>query len=485
MRTLTIAATAVQISPDWSFNASVTATATMSFSIADVLTLTEINVGDVVLFTDGGSTKYFSGLIASVEAAEQDGELIYTCTVANFNRLAAKRLIAQTATAQTDKYIIDNYILPILADEGITSGSVETGYTLDTVVFNRISCEEAMNYLSTISGFAWYIDEDRKLYYQQPTSNLSPFNISDSSRVLNFTHIRSNEQYRNRQYAKGGKSTTSAELTESPTPKPDGVSREFFVSLPIALEPTITINGTPVSSADVGIRGLDDGMKWYWAYGSNQISQDDSETVLSSTDVFTSVEYYGLFTILVYAENPDEIAARAAAEQSTSGIYESVAVEPSITDTLQAVQYNTGLLNKYGEIADRITFTTYTAGLKEGQLIEVVRTLFGINSTFLITAVNASAFSPDIIAYEIEAIDGAALGGWEEYFRQLLDNRRDFSIANDEVLISLLRNDESIVNAGELNITGGSYGLYPGAALTPAAALVPERNFNTEVTLYD
>jgi len=484
-RTYEIDSTEVLVNPNWRITDKINSRTTLSITVVDLQTLSDIDEGDTIEIIDtDGSTKIFSGIVFIKDKYEDiPGELHYAITAVDNSALADKRCIADAAENETASTIITNRILPILAEDGVTAGTITTGPTIKKAVFNYCSCAEALDYMKNVTGLNWKIDKDKKLQFFDRSANAAPWMLDDSVQHAGFRQRSSMEQYRNIQYIRAGKGKTNTISLEKPAPKPDGVSRNFVLRFPLAEKPDIFINSVQVSSSDIGVNGLDTGKKYYFAYDNNVITQDSGETVLSTSDVI-EVSYKGLYPILTMVDNPAEISARALAETGTSGKYEKLDQEASINQSDQALEYGSGLIEKYGNINDVITFRTNVSGLEAGQLLSVDKTLFDIHEDFLIESVTITPDGPSNVEYSITALDGASLGGWEEFFKDLIKGQRKFVINENEVLILLNCQTETESYQGE--VTAYEYAaLYPANDLYPSNTMYPNTALVSEVTLND
>ena len=357
MRTLTVQGIEQVLSPGWQISDKINARTTASFSLPYLTTLTDIEAGDEVILLDD-VTVIFAGNIEDVSTA-QNGTLIeYSLSCTDYAYLAGKRTVYGSYESKTLTYIITDLITNFLGGEGVTLGTMPD-VTIEKAVFNYISGTQALDQLRDAIGMNWNIDFDKALNFFARESTASPWSVTDSTPVKNLRVEKSKGEYRNRQYIRGGYGRTSSVQTESPTPKPDGQSRNFVLRFPVAEKPQIFINAVEVSASDIGVNGLDSNKKWYFSYNSNVIGQDEAETVLSDLDAI-SIQYTGLYPILAVVESVAEIADRAANEPGTSGIYETLTVENSIKDGAQAITYAQALLLKYGRIPRKVTFSTET-----------------------------------------------------------------------------------------------------------------------------
>jgi hypothetical protein len=394
----------------------------------------------------------FAGTIDAPEEIETDpGYLYYPITAVDYNQIADKRLYAASHENMLAGNIVSAIISAKLSEEGVTAGSIENGPMISKANFNYKKCSESLDYLKDVTGMNWNIDFNKKLNFFSNSTNLAPWILNDTVQHTNFRVKRNRSQYRNRQYVRAGTGKTTTQTLEKPSPKPDGSSRSFVLRFPIAERPVIYINSTAVLSANVGVNGLDTGKSWYFSYDSNIISQESGTAVLTSGTTL-EITYTGLYPIVAFIDDPAQIAARAAVETGTSGIYENLQTEKSINERNQAIEYTQGLISRYGIIPTTITFDTEVPGLRAGQLLPIQKSLFGINASYLIESVDISAADAGKINYSVRCLDGSALGGWETFFRDLLKAGQEYIIQENEVIVLLNLQTEKENWGSELGI---------------------------------
>lgn len=469
MREFKISNQKVIVDSNWRISYKLNQRTTLSMTVVNLKELDSIDEGDAVqVYND--SVLIFSGIIYSIRVYEgRKGSVYYDLQVVDNSALADKRIIADVAENMTAGDIIRNKILPILAEEGVSEGIIQDGTIVSKAVFNYIYCNNALDYLKDITGFNWQIDKDRKLNFFSRETNIAPFILNNSFPHSRFEKNSSMENYRNKQYIRGSQGETSVQEKEKPTPRPDGQSRNFILRFPVAKKPTIYINNIQVPDSQVGVNGIDTNKKWYFSYNSNTLSQDSSETPLTSTDVL-EITYIGLRNIMMILENAAQISERKSKESGTSGIYECMINESSLKSTAQAMQYGHGIMAKYGEVSDRISFSTLQTGLEAGQLLRVFKPLFGINDNFLIESVDVSAYGHEI-EYQITALDGASIGGWEKFFKNIINIGQNFTISEDEIIVTVQSFDETEQFEGRIDIKVYNC-IYPSETLYPTETII-------------
>jgi len=380
------------------------------------------------------------------------------------HQIADRWLVAKTYTNVSAQDIAADLLQTYLIPEGVTLGAIDgvsllpanelypsntlfpfqASVLLERASFPRVgTVSDALNELSELTGYSWYIDYDKKFYFTPRNFFTSPFGITTTSSVTNVQVRQDRSQYRNRQYIRGGLSQTDEISLERPTPQPDGVSRAFITRFPLADKPKIFINSVEVSPADIGINGLDTGKKYYYRYNENVIIQDGSQTVLVSTDVL-QVTYKGLVALALVAQDVDAIASRSVVEGGT-GVYERIDVDESISSRQEALDVANGKLTKYTKILRELTYDTYTSGLAAGQLQTITLPEYNISSTdFLIDKVTISELDgAGRLVYTVHAIDGETFGGWQKFYRDLLRQNVKTNLRENELLVVLQTVQES------------------------------------------
>lgn len=450
-RIIKIQNTTVSISPQWNIFNTIKSKKTATFIVTNLLDLERIDEGDEVSIEIDG-IKQFGGVVFEVEEYEPTPtKLYYKIKAVDFTYLTDKRLVAKIVNNKDMVDLVNDDLEPFLTDEGITIGDIPSGYTIKKTVFNYITVSKCFDYLTDITGLEWDIDENKVITIFDRSENKAPFELTNAVLHRNFKRNRNLKDYRNVQYIRAGQGRTTTTQIENPSPKPDGQSRTFTTRFKIAEKPEIYINAVQVPPADVGINGLDTGKKWYFTFGSDKITQDIAEVVLNVTDILET-RYIGLINILTATENALEITDRADREPNTSGRYENITKELSITANDQALQFNEGILAKYDEVKDIITFSTENPYLKAGMLVTINKPLYSINDSFLIESVNIRPVGTTGTEYQVKCLDGQAIGGWEQYFSQLINNSKSFTIQEDEILIILNTINETVGHRGEYSI---------------------------------
>ncbi|MDR2531456.1 MAG: hypothetical protein LBC82_01255 [Oscillospiraceae bacterium] len=433
-----------------------------------------------------GNQKLFGGILKTPEVEQYSGNILqYSLAASDFSELAYRRYIAASIIDTTVGAIIRERILPLLAEDGVTAGEIVEAQELRKANFNWIYCGEALNYLHNITGCNWWIDCEKRLHFVPNSMILSPWALSDDVQHSGFKHTLEHEQYRNIQYMQCGMTRTSIQQWEVLTPPPTGERRIFFSRYPVAqiMALEVFVNGawTEITPDNIGIEGLNErGTRhWYYTFGSKTISQDDKLIPLTATQSIR-ITYTGLVRIFVRMENFTEITKRAEIEGS-SGKYERLDIKPGIDNRQQAIEHGNSLINKFGEIEDRISFNTEVSGLAAGQLLTVNKPDFDIgNQTFLIETVEIKPAGSNGFAYSVRAIDGISVGGWETYFAGLITDKNEILIDETVTLFLDISDTSSLTSSTTIRF---SRVLFPSDILFPSETLIPNESTSQEVIL--
>lgn len=382
-------------------------------------------IGSEVIILNGATT-IFGGTIegfTETQLAMPSPALIWDIECVDFNSLADRRLVAELyeTPGQTLGDIVRDIVTNYLTGFGVTDTLVQDGPTLDRAVFNYQSVAEAFNDLAELTGYSWNIDYDKVLHFFARETNYAPYDLTEtSSNWRGMTVSRTRGAYRNRQFVRAGTDQTDTLVA---TLAGDGARKVFTLAYPVATEPTITVGGV---SKTIGIRGLESGFDLYWQKGSTEISQDDGAAAVTD-GVAIVVTYTGMLPILLMIQDDAEVAG--------SGVWEAIEDRPTVDKADLAEGLALGLLRKLGRLPITLEWETDTDGLEAGQLVTVTVPTHDLSGRYLIESVTIADLFGQHLRYRVKALDGEALGGWEDFFRGLLRLGRKFTIRENEVIL--------------------------------------------------
>lgn len=128
-----------------------------------------------------------------------------------FNHIPSRRTVADEFLEQLAGTIVGFQIDTYLDDEGITEGTIIDGAFIDEypeVDSPAKNIKEILDDMANSSGCYWYIDADRRLHFVETESMTDALeNITDAGLFKDFWNVEITEDledYRNRQFVKGG-----------------------------------------------------------------------------------------------------------------------------------------------------------------------------------------------------------------------------------------------------------------------------------------
>lgn len=393
----------------------------------------------------------------------------------DFNQLADRRLVVESfqTAGQTAgsivRYILENYLFP----DGVVEGLIEDGPGVVRAAFNYAMVSDCFNELCERTGYVWYIDQHRRLFFHDRASLQAGFDLSDVNAPFSKFNVQeSRSAYRNRQYLRGGDASTD-ERTERLVG--DGESKVFHLIFPAAEVISVKVNSV---TKTLGYRRNDEGKDFYWARDDKDVSQDDDAAAVAEGD-FVDVTYRGLFPIVAVSELVAEIAQRASIEDN-SGVYESMTEDQLVDDLDLAVEKINGLLNRFGVLNPDVSYETDRFLMAAGFVQMLNLTDEQVAADVLITSCELQYLdAAGIWRTMVRGTTGRFKGSWVEFFRRLLSRAGGLIIRENEVVNRVMNYFESITItdqvALDVTLDDGS-----GDPYTPALVGGPETDPNLD-----
>jgi hypothetical protein len=446
----------------------------------------------------------FSGYIANPKEQKPGFQksLIHTVTCVDQHRLADKRRLAAVYTQKTIGFIVQDIVLKVLANEGVTIGSVYDGLAPSpnlwpspdlfpsgnvglipqaTFVYCKVS--EALDALvkqASAAGipYYWQIDQNKQLWFVPYTAIVNS-NIIDGTKIDQInnppTVQRKNDTYRNTQYVLGGVAQT---VPQQETRVGDGNTTSWPMGYDLATTPTITVNSVAKVVAVKGSTGAD----FYWAQGDPVIAQDSNGTKLrgpsdpGGPDTLV-VSYVGQYPTVIISQNNAQVAYEASLD-GTSGIVEDVEQDNTITSADSGFSLASQLLTRYAVQGTLFQGSTLVSGYAPGQLVTVDLPDHGLNNAeMLIESVNASDQTDNLnIYYTINAVQGPYDTTWAAYWGALLKQPQQANAINIGISQSLailasfnlsITPSLSLISSNAYSCPLPSNTLYPSNTLLP------------------
>ncbi len=369
--------------------------------------------------------------------------LLHDISCMDNHYLADKRLVVKSylTPGQTLADIVNDIFTDYLAAEGVVIGAIQTGPIIQSAIFNYVKVSDCFDALKELSGFTWFIDELKRLYFIDRATYASPWQLDGTTHraIKDSVHLSTgNPMYRNKQYVRGGKGITSP-MTEHFTG--DALLQSFTLGYPLAEEPLVTL--TPGGVQTMGIKGIDSGPPYtcYWNKGDATITFDTAPGIGVDIEV---LNYYGQYPLISLATNFGAILDRQTIEGGGTGIVEDIVTEVQHESSAAIKESAKGKLTQYCQDAEKFIYQTYESGLAPGQLQKITYSPFGFTvHEMLIESVSITT-NGDLILYDVSCITGPSMGSWAKFFSGIL-LRQDKQIQiGDSLMLVLFQQVETL-----------------------------------------
>lgn len=459
--------TEIKIQKDsWSINERLNARGTLDCVIVDDNSTTIEYGVEIGLYED--TALLWGGVIINSDSEEvEKGSLWHTIKCEDYAALLDRHIIKGAYDDYTLENIVNELITNDFTDSGITAGTIDADIEINVVIINYMKGSEALDHLKSFGNIIWWVDKDKQLHFIDLSGTGRTISSTSLANEKGLKRQKSGENYYNKLYLKGNKKITVEQSEKILSPSCDGETLEFFTQFPIAKDPFIEYKPAAGNwtEAAVGVKGLHEGKQFYWSYGSTQITQDGDTLAALNTGGYIRATYYGLIPLFVVVANQAEIANR--------GFTHSNYIENSkLFSAVDALQYGVQLLSKYANDADKFTFTLQQKDYNVGELFQLTKSNpWNYDEQVLVEGCTWTPRGLDDINYNYTVLDGAALGGWEEFFKNLLKPDR-IDVEETEILIYLKDVSETFDQDGEYAFTLLDP-LFPDTDLYPSTSLYP------------
>jgi len=421
---------------------------------------------------------HFSGVIDTIETYDEGKSRYHEIDCIDNHYFVEKRTVTKAFIEEfagvIAKYIVDN----VLYQEGIwyDEESIHQGNKL-TLSFNLVYCDDAYDKLELKTGFAWWIDNDKKLYFQDPTATVNPTIITDEIiKHRTFKNNITNFQYRNTQYIKGPKGYTETKIEEVTYQEsnPNSIVLAFKVGNIDKIEIGRNEVYTEISTDKIARKGENPDAAFLYSKDDSIIAYnrwglDESLRLVDGDKVRTS--YQGLIPLLVISKDLGQIEYVKALEGG-SGIVENVDIDQENEGYIASLEIANGNIKKYGD-ADTLDFgfQTYVKTFEPGELVHANILSEGINDDVLIEEVSG-VDEGDRFLYSIKCVKGAIHPSWQRYFQTMLEDRAtdvdDTSNITDTLVVS-----KEYVKSWTVEVPNPFNIWYPSEVLFPSENLYP------------
>lgn len=279
---------------------------------------------------------------------------------------------------------------------------------------------QCLNDAARKSNGWWAIDESNVFWFQDKPSQMAPWLLVSSDPQFLYANkpilSQRSPLYRNRQYVKNV--TSSITLSEKRTG--DGMRQSWTLTYPLYTVPVIRRNG---QVQDIGVRGVDTGMQFYYVLGEKEITQESGNAPLTTAEYIT-VDYTGSSTTTKMSQDSAQQTLIAGIAGGT-GIVDNVEDGTGLNETA-GQEVADARIRQYAVLSRDWSFSTGRGGLQPGQMLYAFVPEFSMPNlsmydvAFFITEVTTTlaqrADTSVYGTYDVSCTEGPPLGSWSSYF---------------------------------------------------------------------
>lgn len=374
---------------------------------------------EIEVTVDGA--KEFGGTILLVKKSLNAGNIANVeVKCSDYTNILNRHIATKRYEDTTVNDIIDDLISEYIPE--ITTTNVNCTIAVKTIVFDKMTISECLAKLASMTNYSWFVDYDKDLNFFSKYDNASPFNLTDTNGnyLQDSLNIEKDlSQLRNRVIIKGGE-VRGDEREEAFDG--DGTKDYFRLANKFAEVPTVKIGG------DVQVVGLDfinniEDYDCLWDYNGRYLRFRTAP--VAGTDNITAS---GIPLYPIVAQVQDE------ASIDKYGVVEFYKEDLKIKSREEGRQFAIAELDAYSEQIFEGSFSTYTNGLRAGQVINIKSEMLDVNEDFLIQQVSFTIESKDRFVYRVGVATLRTVGIIDFLINQLLIGNRILQDRGDETL---------------------------------------------------
>lgn len=409
-------------------------------------------IGQVVTIAEGGTT-IFAGPIVRISAQPLAYKtILYSIECTDYSRFLDRVLVVDVFEQQTVTQIIQSIISEYTTD-GFTTTNVDCGIEVEYIAFNYETITDCLKQLADLTGYDWYVDENKDIHFFSKETNTAPFSLTDTSGNWEYASLRlrnDNTQIRNQIYVRGGEylgsEFTSVILANgTDTIYPLGYRYQDF---------DVTLTGQKLT---VGTENIDNENNYDVMYNFQEkiIRFRESRKPSNGSDIRVSGKPY----VPVIVKITDaEAQADMAAVEGGDGIYESAIIDKSIESKEAARERATAEIDKYKDTIVECEFRTRTSGLRAGQLMHLDIDSMDVDDYYIINSVRYQMWTPNTMQYQVTLISKKTFGILDWMQRQIRDEKKKIEINSDEVL-DVVKSANATISIAEVVAVGDTSSL--------------------------
>lgn len=386
------------------------------------------NIGEEV-FVYRDSSKIFGGIITSIESgALVYGTIIHKLECQDFSRKLDSRLVPDTFEDQTVDQIIA-FLHTTYFPSGYTINNVDCPVVIPNIRFNYKPISKCLEELADITGYDWYVDEDKDLHFFEMSDNPAPFDLEDDNGTYDYKSLvirRDNSQIRNSITVRGG-----TYLAETFTAVIEANGDDFVFPIPYKFSDfQATLTG---AALNVGVDYLNSPDSHDALYNFQEKILRFKEADKPSVGALMRVSGRPNLPVIVQVDADAEIAAMSAVEGS-GGRYEFLIKDERIKTKEAARQRAIAEIQTYAQTMSEGEFRTSKEGLRAGMRLRINSASRSIDEYYVINRVGISMLGPDKLIFEVSLISTKSFDLIDLLTRLALADTKNIYIDENETI---------------------------------------------------
>lgn len=396
--------------------------------------------GSEVVFKD--DTRFlFGGYITRTTPTELGlgSKFTYDVECSDYAFIFNNKIARRAYNNRTLKYIVDDLLAEYVGSVyGFDTTNVATGPTISTIAFDHVSVRQCLEKLAKLTGYVWYVDYEKNLYFiekQQIAANEDITDTSENHETISLSYDTT--QVANRLIVIGNDAGEQSDSTNTETFNADGETRSWELDdLPSEIV-YIKIDGvTKQFSLELNARDTD---VFLYSFSDKRVYLTEAQTTPTSPSVI-EVQYYPRVPIIIQREKPSAITIMAALDGG-NGVFEKTIKDSSIGSKAEAreraeqelLEFADPLL--YGLFKTRTSLLDPATIFAPGQYLTVNLPSWGISTdtVFLIQEVTITMYEGESGATEYEYLVrfGGKIVDVETFIMTLAKQGTDVSNADE------------------------------------------------------
>ena len=413
--------------------------------------------GSEVVYKD--DTRFlFGGYITKVTNDELGiaSQYTHSVEVSGYDSIFNNKIIARGYTDKTLAYIVADIITDFVgASYGFNVTNVATGPTIETISFDHISVRDAFKKLEKLTGYIWWVDYEKNLYFQLETATAAPEIVTDTSANIESINIAyDTTQVRNDVTVIGSADGYQSLDPITETFIGDSELRSWVLEAKPSEVISIKVNTVSQQfSLDVNEREAD---VFVYSYSGQSFKQTEAQTTLTASDTI-EISYYPRLPIIERKEDTTSIAFFAA-KDGGDGHYLYTIKDTSIGSIAEAGDRAQQELNDYadalveGTIVTRTGLLTAGSYFAPGQALTVNLPSYGLSTdtVFTIQEVRIAVSEGDTTEYQYTIKFGGKPVGLKEFLEDLAAKQGKGTEVADATEILIIKSVKDTMEAAEI-----------------------------------